>query len=107
VAIYADTFQYGLKSELTRMIISNLLERELTEPLFQREINVLDVGCGPATWLLELATEHPKASFYGIDIAGWLSNEPERPHLCILLILNYRRYIPPSYLSSQFTFANF
>ncbi|KAH8549656.1 S-adenosyl-L-methionine-dependent methyltransferase [Umbelopsis sp. PMI_123] len=59
----------------------NLLKRELTEPLFQREINVLDVGCGPATWLLELATEHPKASFYGIDIADTFPQAIYPPNL--------------------------
>ncbi|CAI2161749.1 17059_t:CDS:2 [Funneliformis geosporum] len=29
---------------------------------------ILDVGCGPATWLLEMATEYQKSNFTGIDI---------------------------------------
>lgn len=29
---------------------------------------VLDVGCGDGTWVLEMAREFPRASFYGIDI---------------------------------------
>nr|CAG8457233.1 9944_t:CDS:2 [Entrophospora candida] len=30
---------------------------------------VIDVGCGPATWLMFMAEEFPKSSFVGIDIA--------------------------------------
>ncbi|KAI8583354.1 hypothetical protein K450DRAFT_223226 [Umbelopsis ramanniana AG] len=33
------------------------------------KFNVLDVGCGPGTWTLEMATEYPEADFYGMDIA--------------------------------------
>jgi SAM-dependent methyltransferase len=51
--------------------VSNLLKPELTTQLFENELNVLDVGCGPATWLMELATEYPKSNFYGVDITGW------------------------------------
>lgn len=50
---------------------SNLLKPELTTPLFEKEVNVLDVGCGPATWLMDLSTEYPNSNFYGIDITGW------------------------------------
>ncbi|KAI9015266.1 S-adenosyl-L-methionine-dependent methyltransferase [Phycomyces nitens] len=33
--------------------------------------SVLDIGCGPGTWVLEMATEYPnagKCNFYGIDL---------------------------------------
>ncbi|CAG8748121.1 5675_t:CDS:2, partial [Cetraspora pellucida] len=30
---------------------------------------VLDVGCGPATWILEMASEYTSSSFTGIDIS--------------------------------------
>lgn len=30
---------------------------------------VLDVGCGPGTWLLNMSTDYPRASFTGIDIS--------------------------------------
>jgi hypothetical protein len=43
---------------------------DTTLPVFKNGANVLDVGCGPATWLLELATEYPGTNFYGFDIAG-------------------------------------
>ncbi|KAI7869356.1 S-adenosyl-L-methionine-dependent methyltransferase [Spinellus fusiger] len=28
---------------------------------------VLDIGCGPGTWILEMATDYPNAEFYGVD----------------------------------------
>ncbi|CAG8628038.1 12220_t:CDS:2, partial [Ambispora gerdemannii] len=31
-------------------------------------VKVLDVGCGPGTWLLEMSSEFPKCHFTGIDI---------------------------------------
>ncbi|RUO96634.1 S-adenosyl-L-methionine-dependent methyltransferase [Jimgerdemannia flammicorona] len=31
-------------------------------------VNVLDVGCGPATWSLEMATQYKKSMFVGIDM---------------------------------------
>ncbi|KAG2185954.1 hypothetical protein INT43_002392 [Umbelopsis isabellina] len=44
----------------------NLLMPEVTGPLFEKELNVLDAGCGPATWLLELSTEYPSSQFYDV-----------------------------------------
>ncbi|OZJ02607.1 hypothetical protein BZG36_04280 [Bifiguratus adelaidae] len=37
-----------------------------------RGANVLDIGCGPGTWLLEMAETYPNSNFYGIDISAIL-----------------------------------
>ncbi|CAG8773100.1 12215_t:CDS:2, partial [Ambispora leptoticha] len=29
---------------------------------------VLDGGCGPGTWLLDMATHYPNSQFFGVDI---------------------------------------
>ncbi|KAF7725326.1 hypothetical protein EC973_009665 [Apophysomyces ossiformis] len=34
----------------------------------RKRAQVLDIGCGPGTWVLELATEFPHADFHGIDL---------------------------------------
>ncbi|GES74450.1 S-adenosyl-L-methionine-dependent methyltransferase [Rhizophagus clarus] len=31
-------------------------------------VNVLDVGCGPGTWILELGTKYQNSNFKGIDV---------------------------------------
>lgn len=35
----------------------------------QGEAKVLDVGCGPGTWLLEMSTKYSRSSFTGVDIS--------------------------------------
>ncbi|KAJ2963218.1 hypothetical protein NQZ79_g1680 [Umbelopsis isabellina] len=48
----------------------NLLMPELVSPLFENDIDALDVGCGPGSWVLDMATEYPHVQFYGTDISG-------------------------------------
>ncbi|RIB10444.1 S-adenosyl-L-methionine-dependent methyltransferase, partial [Gigaspora rosea] len=33
------------------------------------DVHVLDIGCGPATWILEMASEYTSSSFIGIDLS--------------------------------------
>uniref|UniRef100_A0A1D1YLI9 Demethylmenaquinone methyltransferase n=1 Tax=Anthurium amnicola TaxID=1678845 RepID=A0A1D1YLI9_9ARAE len=52
------------------------------EMLKQGRARVLDVGCGAATWLLEMATEYPTCFFTGIDISPMFPAEikPKNVH---------------------------
>ncbi|KAI9284374.1 S-adenosyl-L-methionine-dependent methyltransferase [Umbelopsis sp. AD052] len=67
----------------------NLLKPEFTTQLFEKDINVLDVGCGPATWLMDLATEYPNSNFYGVDIADTFPQaiHPRNLHLQVANVL--------------------
>jgi ubiquinone/menaquinone biosynthesis C-methylase UbiE len=38
--------------------------------MLQQGIIVLDSGCGPGTWTLEMAEAFPQSKFYGIDITS-------------------------------------
>nr|CAG8445094.1 6641_t:CDS:2 [Entrophospora candida] len=40
----------------------------ISETLQNGGASVIDIGCGPATWLMFMAEEFPKSSFVGIDI---------------------------------------
>ncbi|CAG8593890.1 9251_t:CDS:2 [Ambispora leptoticha] len=42
----------------------------MEEKLQRGGAKVLDVGCGPGTWVLEMATNYPLSSFTGIDISA-------------------------------------
>ncbi|KAF7731581.1 hypothetical protein EC973_009345 [Apophysomyces ossiformis] len=37
-------------------------------PTGMQRPQVLDIGCGPGTWILEMATEYPQTDFHGIDL---------------------------------------
>ncbi|KAI8070021.1 S-adenosyl-L-methionine-dependent methyltransferase [Gongronella butleri] len=38
------------------------------EEALTKGINVLDSGCGPGTWVFEMAEDFPASQFYGVDI---------------------------------------
>ncbi|KAI9280088.1 S-adenosyl-L-methionine-dependent methyltransferase [Sporodiniella umbellata] len=42
---------------------------------------VLDLGCGPGTWIMDVATEYPGSKFHGIDIYEIFPNEIRPPNV--------------------------
>jgi SAM-dependent methyltransferase len=40
--------------------------------------HVLDVGCGPGSWLLDLATSYPNSKFVGIDVVDMVSKKKKK-----------------------------
>ncbi|SAM05797.1 hypothetical protein [Absidia glauca] len=44
-------------------------EVPLREDLEKGHLKVLDAGCGPGTWLFDMAEDFPHCHFYGIDVA--------------------------------------
>jgi ubiquinone/menaquinone biosynthesis C-methylase UbiE len=56
-------------------------------------IEVLDSGCGPATWTFEMANTFPMSKFYGIDVSS-VFPEAIRPGNVDLTIANIAKSIP-------------
>ncbi|KAI9304667.1 S-adenosyl-L-methionine-dependent methyltransferase, partial [Cunninghamella echinulata] len=56
-------------------------------------IRVLDSGCGPATWLLEMCESYPQSDFYGIDISPMFP-ENIKPHNVTFDIANVAEGLP-------------
>ncbi|KAG2186901.1 hypothetical protein INT44_003128 [Umbelopsis vinacea] len=54
---------------LIKETFGNLLQPQILEPIFENSIDVYDVGCGPGSWILDMATEYPHVQFFGTDIA--------------------------------------
>nr|CAG8616449.1 356_t:CDS:2 [Entrophospora candida] len=53
---------------LSQHIWSGKFSSPVKERLKNGGASVIDIGCGPATWLMFMAEEFPKSSFIGIDI---------------------------------------
>lgn len=41
---------------------------------FDEGAKILDVGCGPGTWIMDVATEYPNSEFIGIDMCDIFPN---------------------------------
>ncbi|OZJ03741.1 hypothetical protein BZG36_03081 [Bifiguratus adelaidae] len=61
--------------------------------LLEKGAKVLDIGCGPGTWVLEMATEFPESHFTGIDISP-VFPETIRPSNCEFKEVNALKGLP-------------
>ncbi|CAO3669709.1 unnamed protein product [Umbelopsis ramanniana] len=62
-----------------------LLQPQILAPLFEKEIDVYDIGCGTASWILDMAVEYPNAQYYGADMTDMFpqTDYPENCHFAI------------------------
>ncbi|CAG8450385.1 S-adenosyl-L-methionine-dependent methyltransferase [Gigaspora rosea] len=75
--------------ELDRLQRQHFLFRYLWESNFSAPIDeilrdnkceVLDVGCGPGAWLMELAHDYPRSNFTGIDLVAAFPSQIKPPN---------------------------
>ncbi|CAG8533776.1 2609_t:CDS:2, partial [Ambispora gerdemannii] len=52
---------------LYRVIWDGNFSSPVKERLLKGGAKVLDIGCGPGTWICDMATDFPKSSFIGVD----------------------------------------
>ncbi|RIA99737.1 S-adenosyl-L-methionine-dependent methyltransferase [Glomus cerebriforme] len=58
-----------------RYLFQGNFSSPIEESLIQGKCKVLDIGCGPGTWLLDLANKYERSYFYGLDINPVFPNE--------------------------------
>ncbi|KAG0227839.1 hypothetical protein BGW41_003654 [Actinomortierella wolfii] len=68
--------------------------------------DVLDVGCGPGTWILEMSTEHTETNFTGIDISAVWPTEI-RPRNCRFHVVNAFEGLPFEDNTFDFVYQRF
>ncbi|RUS29371.1 S-adenosyl-L-methionine-dependent methyltransferase [Jimgerdemannia flammicorona] len=99
-------------TESDRMMLEHFMLREMFQgrnfhaPIgkaLKAGIKVLDFGCGPGTWSLEMATDYPNSQFIGIDIADGFP-ESIRPINCEFRIVNVRHQLPFEDMSFDYIF---
>ncbi|GBB92127.1 hypothetical protein RclHR1_01970009 [Rhizophagus clarus] len=72
---YDDIDRVHMFHFLQRYIFQSNFSSPIEERLMQEKCKVLDVGCGPGTWLLDLANKYEKCVFYGLDNNPIFPNE--------------------------------
>lgn len=53
---------------LTRFLFQGNFNAPIKERLIEESCKVLDVGCGPGSWLLDMASIYRSPSFFGVDL---------------------------------------
>ncbi|KAL0080305.1 hypothetical protein J3Q64DRAFT_1851294 [Phycomyces blakesleeanus] len=73
--------RYAFSGNFGAPIADTLRDRRLEDKTPPR---VLDIGCGPGTWVLEMATDFPHAEFYGTDVRTMFPTaiKPSNSHFC-------------------------
>ncbi|KAL1923618.1 uncharacterized protein VTP21DRAFT_8598 [Calcarisporiella thermophila] len=69
--------------------------------ILQSGAKVLDAGCGPGTWAMEMASEYPNSQFYGIDISNMFPLH-SKPSNCTFQIANILKKL--SFEDNKFDF---
>ncbi|CAG8494547.1 6051_t:CDS:2 [Ambispora leptoticha] len=70
-----------IKSEKNQAIARLVWQGNFSSPIEDRlkagGLKILDVGCGPGTWIIEMAKTYPLCTFIGVDIVYSLRELPE------------------------------
>ncbi|KAI8148998.1 S-adenosyl-L-methionine-dependent methyltransferase, partial [Fennellomyces sp. T-0311] len=89
------------KKEIERLIkqarvINTLSGSYFDAPIhdqLENGITVLDSGCGPEVWTLEMSAKYPRSTFYGVDINP-ASDDIMRPNNCKFITQNILEPMP-------------
>ncbi|CAO3662825.1 unnamed protein product [Umbelopsis vinacea] len=65
----SETERLRLNHSMWKFALGGLQIAPLQEEL-EKGIKVLDIGCGPGWWSLDMAKKYPKSQFIGIDITN-------------------------------------
>ncbi|GAN05254.1 type 11 methyltransferase [Mucor ambiguus] len=81
----ADRIQ--LKNDLVKLAF----EGEFSLPFDYRDLpsgRILDVGCGPGSWCIDLSTKYPRIQVIGVDSDDMFPSKRNLPSNCQLLVCN-------------------
>ncbi|KAL1917315.1 uncharacterized protein VTP21DRAFT_4971 [Calcarisporiella thermophila] len=81
--------------ELRRLVFQHYLIKMAFEGIYYPPVKetlmnggrVLDVGCGPGSWVMEMAQEFPKAEIVGLDLCPTFPDSDEFEHKNVKFIL--------------------
>ncbi|KAI8883987.1 S-adenosyl-L-methionine-dependent methyltransferase [Backusella circina FSU 941] len=65
----------GLHFGVKKMFNGNLFPEVYEFTNFDAGVKCLDIGCGPGSFVMDMAVENPKSYFHGIDIAAMFDSQ--------------------------------
>ncbi|RHZ88791.1 hypothetical protein Glove_21g365 [Diversispora epigaea] len=94
--ILTDKFDESERIKRKHFVIKHTFERNFSAPVHDLLTNgcrVLDVGCGPGTWILDTASEYTRSSFIGFDIFNMFPSEI-KPNNADFILADARNKLP-------------
>ncbi|CAO3673606.1 unnamed protein product [Rhizopus stolonifer] len=64
----------GQHFALKTLLGGNLPQEAYDHVNLEKGARILDLGCGPGTWIMDMATDHPNSEFIGIDMCDVFPN---------------------------------
>ncbi|RHZ88612.1 hypothetical protein Glove_21g370 [Diversispora epigaea] len=91
--IFSSKFDESERIKRKHFVIKYIFEENFSAPvkdLLTNGCRVLDVGCGPGTWILDMASEYTRSSFVGLDIFPMFPSEikPNNTDFILADVLN-------------------
>ncbi|KAL0080732.1 S-adenosyl-L-methionine-dependent methyltransferase [Phycomyces blakesleeanus] len=78
---------------IKEIVGGNILTKAMEILDLEKGVKILDIGCGPGTWVLDVATEHPNCEVTGIDMSN-IFPQNIRPPNANFLIANVLEGLP-------------
>ncbi|CAG8733972.1 13573_t:CDS:2, partial [Funneliformis mosseae] len=80
-----ESDRLNMQHYLYRHVWKGNFSSPMTKELTEGNTSVLDIGCGPGFWLLDMAQKYPLSSFVGIDISPTFPSPNQIPSNAIFL----------------------
>ncbi|KAI9316249.1 S-adenosyl-L-methionine-dependent methyltransferase [Dichotomocladium elegans] len=90
--MYTEDDRIHLQHWAIKLVFGSNFDAPVEQTL-EDGMNVLDSGCGPATWTFEMAKTFPNSKFYGVDISPRFPSEI-KPENCELFVHNIVNELP-------------
>ncbi|RHZ88610.1 hypothetical protein Glove_21g372 [Diversispora epigaea] len=94
--IFSDKFDESERIKRKHFVLKYIFEENFSAPikdLLTNGCRVLDIGCGPGTWILDMASEYTQSSFVGLDIFNMFPSEI-KPHNTDFILADARDNLP-------------
>jgi len=102
-----ESNRVNVQHYLLRYVWKGNFSSPITDKLSGRNASVLDIDCGPGSWVLDMAQKFPQSSFIGIDISRMYPPADKTPLNAIFLHHNILEGLPWPQNTFDFVYKRF